>query len=389
MQYRTIGKTGIKLSILGFGCMRFPVLNKNEGKINEPEAEQMLVEAIKNGVNYFDTAYTYHVETSEDFVGRFLEKGYRRDVYLATKSPCWEVEKRSDMDRLLNEQLTRLRTDHIDFYLLHALTKVRWENLIKNDVFDFIDKAKKDGRVLNIGFSFHDDLLAFKEIIDAYNWDFCQIQYNFMDEEYQAGTEGLRYAAKNGLGVIIMEPLRGGYLTNNLPEKIRNLWNSSGKNKSPAEMALQWVWNHPEVSLVLSGMSNLKQVIENCRTAEKTKPGSLSNKELGIILKVRDEYLNRQLILCTGCNYCLPCPEGVDIPGIFSFYNEGKMYDNFSIARVRHSILVKEEERANKCVECGECLDKCPQQIAIPDELKKCRDSLELSRNSPARRSEA
>lgn len=377
MQYRTIGKTGIKLSVLGFGCMRFPVLNKNEGRINEPETEQMLVEAIKNGVNYFDTAYTYHIETSEDFVGRFLEKGYRKDVYLATKLPCWEVEKRSDMDRLLDEQLTRLRTDHIDFYLLHALTKGRWENLIKNDVFDFIDKAKKDGRVLNIGFSFHDDLLAFKEIIDAYNWDFCQIQYNFMDEEYQAGTEGLRYAANKGMGVIIMEPLRGGYLTNNLPEKIRNIWNSSGISKSPADMALQWVWNHPEVSMVLSGMSNLKQVIENCRTAEKTKPGSLSNKELGIILKVRDEYLNRQLILCTGCNYCLPCPEGVDIPGIFSFYNEGKMYDNFSIARARHSILVKEEERASKCVECGECLDKCPQQIAIPDELKKCRDSLE------------
>ena len=174
-----------------------------------------------------------------------------------------------------------------------------------------------------------------------------------------------------------MEPLRGGYLTNNIPEKIRNIWNLSGMNKSPAEMALQWVWNHPEVSLVLSGMSNLKQVIENCRTAEKTKPGSLSNKELGIIRKVRDEYLNRQLILCTECNYCIPCPEGVDIPGIFSFYNEGKMYDNFSIARVRYSILVKEEERANKCVECGECLEKCPQQIAIPDELKRCRDSFE------------
>lgn len=377
MQYRTIGKTGIKLSILGFGCMRFPVLNNDEGRINEPESEQMLVEAIKNGVNYFDTAFTYHNETSEDFVGRFLKKGYREKVYLATKLPCWEVEKRSDMDRLLDEQLTRLRTDHIDFYLLHALTKGRWENLIKNDVFDFIDKAIKDGRVSNIGFSFHDDLLAFKEITDAYNWDFCQIQYNFMDEEYQAGTEGLRYAADKGMGVIIMEPLRGGYLTNNLPEKIRNLWNSSGMKKSPAEMALKWVWNHPEVSMVLSGMSNLKQVIENCRTAEKIKPGSISNKELGVIRKVRDEYLNRQLILCTGCNYCIPCPEGVDIPGIFSFYNEGKMYDNFSIARVRHSILVKEEERADKCVECGECLEKCPQQIAIPDELKKCRDSLE------------
>jgi len=377
MQYKAIGKTGIKLSILGFGCMRFPVLDKNEGRINEPEAEQMLVEAIKNGVNYFDTAFTYHNETSEDFVGRFLKKGYRKDVYLATKLACWEVEKRSDMDRLLDEQLTRLKTDHIDFYLLHALTKERWENLIKNNVFDFIDRILKDGRVSNIGFSFHDDLLVFKEIVDAYNWDFCQIQYNFMDEEYQAGTEGLRYAADKGMGVFIMEPLRGGYLTNNLPEKIRNLWNSSGMNKNPAEMALQWVWNHPEVSVVLSGMSNLKQVIENCRTAEKTKPGSLSNKELGIIRKVRDEYLNRQLILCTGCNYCIPCPEGVDIPGIFSFYNEGKMYDNFSIARVRHSILVKEEERADKCVECGECLEKCPQQIAIPEELKKCRDSLE------------
>ena len=375
MQYRAIGKTGIKLSILGFGCMRLPVHNKNEGRINEPETEQMLVEAIKNGVNYFDTAYTYHMETSEDFVGRFLEKGYRKDIYLATKLPCWEVEKRSDMDKLLDEQLTRLRTDHIDFYLLHALTKGRWENLIKNDVLDFIDRIIKDGRVSNIGFSFHDDLLVFKEIIDAYNWDFCQIQYNFMDEEYQAGTEGLKYAAKKGMGVIIMEPLRGGYLINNLPEKIYNLWNSSGKNKSPAEMALQWVWNHPEVSMVLSGMSNLKQVIENCRTAEKTKPGSLSNKELEIIQKVRNEYLNRQIIPCTGCNYCLPCPEGVDIPGIFSFYNEGKMYDNFSLASVRYSILVKEEERANKCVECGECLEKCPQQIAIPDELKKCHNS--------------
>lgn len=377
MQYRILGKTGIKLSILGFGCMRFPVLNNDEGRINEPETDKILIEAIKNGVNYFDTAYTYHNGTSEDFVGRFLKKGYCEKVYLATKLPCWEVEKRSDMDRFLDEQLTRLKTDHIDFYLLHALTKRRWQNLIKNDVFDFIDRIIKDCRVSNIGFSFHDDFLVFKEIADSYNWDFCQIQYNFMDEEYQAGAEGLRYAANKGMGVIIMEPLRGGYLINNLPERIRNIWNSSGESKSPVDMALQWVWNHPEVSMVLSGMSNLKQVNENCRTAEKIKPGTMSNRELEIIRKVRDEYLNRQIIPCTGCNYCIPCPEGVDIPGIFSFYNEGKMYDNFSIARVRHSILVKEEEKADKCVECGECLEHCPQQIAIPDELKKCRDSFE------------
>lgn len=377
MQYRTLGKSGIKLSNLGFGCMRFPVIDNDQGKINEPESEKMLVEAVNNGVNYLDTAYTYHQGTSEYFVGKFLKKGYRKKIYLATKLPVWEVVKKSDLDRLLDEQLKKLKTDHIDFYLLHALTKSRWENLIKTSVFDFMDIAVKSGRVSYFGFSFHDDLPAFKEIVDAYNWDFCQIQYNFMDVEFQAGEEGLKYAAGKGLGVIIMEPLRGGYLTNNLPEWIKNIWNSDESNNRPADMSLRWLWDYPEISLVLSGMNSMEQVKENCKTAASAMPGSMSKDELQVIRKVRNEYLERQMIPCTNCNYCIPCPEGVDIPGLFSYYNEGKMYDNFTIARTRYSIMVKEEARPGKCVECGECLEKCPRQIDIPDELKKCRRSLE------------
>ena len=371
MLYRRMNKLPTDLSILGFGCMRLPV--KNNGSIDEKQATAMLRYAIDHGVNYVDTAYPYHNGQSEPFVGRALQNGYRDKVYLATKLPSWLIKSRADMDHYLDEQLKRLQTDHIDFYLVHGLMNPIWENLKALDVTRFLDDAIDDGRIKYAGFSFHDELALFKEIVDAYDWTFCQIQYNFFDEHYQAGTEGLRYAADRGLGIVVMEPLRGGMLSKDIPS-INNIWQKAPSRRSPTEWALKWVWNHPEVTVVLSGMSNFGQVKQNLAFAEDGLPNSLSSEELTIFREAEDEYKKRIQIPCTGCRYCMPCSANVSIPECFEIYNQGCMFDSPNVAKYNYSFLggmFGSPGFASQCQECGECEEKCPQGISIREQLKK------------------
>ncbi|OOM76675.1 general stress protein 69 [Clostridium puniceum] len=378
MLYRTFGKTNEKVSALGFGCMRLPIINGDTTKIDEEKAIKMIRHAIDEGVNYVDTAYPYHGTgmgqggESEPFVGRALKDGYREKVKLATKLPSWLIKTREDMDKYLNEQLDRLQTDHIDFYLVHALNAGSFENLKKLGIDEFLDSAIKDGRIKYAGFSFHDKLEIFKGIVDYYDWSFCQIQYNYLDENFQAGTEGLNYAADKGLGVVIMEPLRGGKIVRNLPEAVINTFDKAENKKSPAEWALRWVWNHPEVSVVLSGMSVMDDVTENLKTASVAAPNSLTEKELEILNEVKKVFNDRIKVNCTACEYCMPCPVGVNIPKNFAVYNEYSLF----VTPVTEKELkerynsVGSQERADKCVECGKCEGHCPQVIKIREELK-------------------
>ncbi|MBU4318442.1 MAG: aldo/keto reductase [Proteobacteria bacterium] len=371
MKYRKFGKLDWEVSVLGFGAMRLPILENDQSKIVEPEAIEMIRTAIDSGVNYVDTAYGYHGGNSEVLVGKALGDGYRNKVRLATKLFPHAVQTAADFDRLLDEQLKKLSTDHIDFYLLHGINKTSWPKLRDLGVLEWSEKAKADGRIRDLGFSFHDTLDVFKEIIDAYDqWTFCQIQYNFMDTEYQAGTEGLQYAAGKGLGIVIMEPLRGGALAKKPPENVAKAYAGSKTQRSQADWALQWVWNHPEVSVVLSGMSTMTQVTENLASADRSGPASLSMEDLAIIDRVREEYITSCPIPCTGCRYCMPCPNDVDIPGILSIYNNGYMYDEHRMARFYYRQLPRESQ-ADKCVQCDECGEKCPQDFDIPEALAK------------------
>lgn len=287
MLYRKIPENGDELSILGFGCMRLPL---KEGKIDEERAREQLRYAIGHGVNYVDTAWPYHMGESEPFVGRALADGYREKVKLATKLPSWTVKSREDMDRILNVQLERLRTDHIDYYLVHGLVGALWDKMEKLEVLSFLDKAKADGLIVNAGFSFHGSVEDFKRIVDAYPWTFCQIQYNFLDEKNQAGTEGLKYAASKGLGVIIMEPLRGGKLTYPIPPAVQEIWDEAPVKRTPAEWSLRWIWNHPEVTVVLSGMNEELHIEENLKIAGEAYPNSLTEAELQLVSKVEQKY---------------------------------------------------------------------------------------------------
>jgi hypothetical protein len=382
MLYRTFGNTGEKLSVLGFGCMRLPVIDGQQHRIDEENATQMLHYAIDHGVNYIDTAYPYHAEVpmqkgmSEVFVGKALQNGYRDRVSLATKLPSWLIKSREDMDDYLNQQLERLQTDHIDFYLLHSMNTGHWKNLKELDVFDFLNSALADGRIRYAGFSFHDELDLFKEIVDAYNWSFCQIQYNYMDEKYQAGLEGLEYAAAKGLGIVIMEPLRGGSLTTNIPDSIQAVWDKADVKRSPAEWALRFVCNHPAVHVVLSGMSEMAHVRENIRIAEQALPESLTEKEKRLIEEAKAIYRQRTKVDCTECRYCMPCPSGVDIPGNFSLLNSAFMYDNIPGAKQRYGFLKLGKSDAAKCIGCGICEEACPQHIPIREKLLEVQNTL-------------
>jgi len=372
MQYRQFGSLDWKPSALGFGAMRLPVIDRDQTKINEPLAMDMIRTAIDNGVNYVDTAYPYHGGRSEPVVGRALKDGYRDKIKLATKLPARLVKTQGDFDRFLNEQLERLQTDHIDFYLLHGLNKLSWPRMRDLNIFKPAEKAIEDGRIRYLGFSFHDDLNVFKEIVDGYDhWTFCQIQYNFMDTEYQAGTEGLRYAAGKGLAVVIMEPIRGGALAKEPPPKVAELWAKTANQRTPAEWALQWVWNQPEVSVALSGMSTMRHVEENLVSADRSGAGSLTDDELELIDQVSKAYRALSPIPCTACEYCLPCPNGVKIPGVFTLYNDAMIYSDPRRAQGLYQMRLTEEERGDKCEKCEDCLELCPQQIDIPDWLEK------------------
>jgi predicted aldo/keto reductase-like oxidoreductase len=365
MQYRPFGKLDWRVSALGFGCMRLPTLDGDSSKINEPEARKMLYYAIDHGVNYVDTAYGYHGGNSELFLGRALKGQYRDKIRLATKLPCWLVKTAQDFDRLLNEQLQKLQTKHIDFYLLHSLSKSSWTKVRDLGVLEWAQNPLADGRIGYLGFSFHDKYEVFQEIVDAYDWTFCQIQYNYMDIEEQAGSKGLQYAAAKGLAMVIMEPIMGGFLANP-PQPILELWDTAARKRTPADWALQWVWNQPEVSVVLSGMSTREQVKENVASAQASGGNVLTEEELALIARVRERYRELRPIPCTQCEYCLPCPNDVNIPHNFKLYNDGLVYGTLARVRDLYSWMEK-PARAESCLQCQECEEKCPQSIAISE----------------------
>jgi predicted aldo/keto reductase-like oxidoreductase len=368
------------MSILGFGCMRLPVIDQDVTKIDDEIAVPMLRSAIDGGVNYVDTAYPYHASSfdqpgeSEPFVGRALADGYRDKVNIATKLPSWLVQSREDMDRLLDEQIERMQCGHIDYYLLHGLNKGFWGMLQNLGALEFLDNAKVDGRIRRAGFSYHEGPEPFAGIVDAYEWDFCQIQYNYLDEDFQAGTAGLEHAAAKGLGVVIMEPLRGGNLARELPAEAEEIFAGAGGKWTNAEWALRWVWNHPEVSTVLSGMSAPEQVEENLKIASRAEANSLTEDELLRIGRVKEIFNAKLRVDCTQCGYCMPCPEGVDIPQNLAACNEFYLFEtdqHRTMARVFYNMIIPPDAKADRCVECGECVEHCPQQIEIPNELKR------------------
>lgn len=368
MQRRQVGKLPEEVSLLGFGCMRLPTLPT--GEIDEVQAVEIIRYAVDHGVNYLDTAYGYHQGKSEALVGKAIQNGYRERVNIATKLPVWLLESSEDCEKLFKEQLERLGVEYVDFYLLHALNRDYWHRSKKYKALEFLDRAKADGRIRYAGFSFHDDLSVFKDIVDSYPWDFCQIQLNYMDEDYQAGVEGLKYAAERGLGVIIMEPLRGGRLVRNVPKEIQELFAHASQERTPAEWAFRWVANHPEVSLILSGMGNLAEVKENIRVMGEAAPLSLTEEELGIVQQAKQFYLERVKILCTDCKYCLPCPQNVAIPQIFAMYNNASIYNSFKNDKWQYNDLQKKGQDGAQCIACGQCESVCPQDLKIIETLE-------------------
>jgi len=381
--YRNLGKTGQKVSILGFGCMRLPIFDGRPNRINEPLATEMLYLAIDHGVNYVDTAYPYHGSSaygggmSEIFVGNVLKDGYRDQVYLSTKLPSWLIQEKEDMNNYLDEQLQRLQTDRIDFYLLHGLHQDFWKNLIDLDVFEFLDSAIEDGKIGYAGFSFHDEFEFFKEVVDSYNWSFCQIQDNYMDQDFQAGKAGLDYASSKNLGTVIMEPLRGGCLTNNIPHDIQAVWDSALITRTPAEWALRFLWDQPEINVVLSGMSTMDQVKENLQIAAEGKANTLTDDELNLFEEVKEIYKERIHVNCTGCNYCMPCKNGVDIPLNLNLLNDVYIYENLEKPSANYKFLTAKKMSASYCDECGECEEKCTQNIPIRKYLKESVSTFE------------
>jgi predicted aldo/keto reductase-like oxidoreductase len=360
------------LSALGFGCMRLPV--DKEGKINEDEANRLLEYAYRNGVNYFDSAWGYHDGQSEPFLGRFIARHRRSKLLIATKLPCWLIKKREDMDDIFNQQLERLQTSYIDFYLLHALNRRSWKEMKSLKVLDFLEKARADGKIMHIGFSFHDAYPVFKNIVDSYDWDFCQFMLNYLDTHYQAGKRGYEIAVDKGMGVIAMEPLRGGKLVHPIPDEVKAVWKSSKTDISPQERALRWVWNLPGCTVNLSGMSTIDQVKENVAICERSGPNQIDSRDMKLYEKARREYLRRIAIPCTECRYCLPCPAGVAIPAVLGTYNEAMMFNDRERHTREYKMFLPEQQRADKCTKCGACLSKCPQKIAIPDWMERIAD---------------
>ena len=375
MKYR-LDQKGNEISILGFGCMRF---EQSLGRIDLPKAEKQIITAIEQGVNYFDTAYVY--PGSEAALGEILERNNVRDkVYIATKLPHYLIRSRQGLESLFQEQLKRLRTDHIDYYLMHMLTDVQtWNRLRELGVEQWLEEKKRCGEIRQVGFSYHGNADMFCQLVDAYDWEFCQIQYNYMDEHSQAGRRGLHYAHEKGLPVVIMEPLRGGRLVNNLPEEAKQIFDSHPIKRTPAQWALRWLWNQPEVTCVLSGMNSEEMVLDNIQTASTVEIGELGEQEEAMLGQVVQAINARMKVGCTGCGYCMPCPKQVDIPGTFAAYNrmytEGKLRPMVEYAMC--TAFRKDSTAASNCIECGKCEQHCPQHIEIRKELKRARKQLE------------
>ncbi|MEW6244637.1 MAG: aldo/keto reductase [Bacillota bacterium] len=377
MQYRDFGRHGFKVSALGFGTMRLPVIDGDNRKVDEDEAIKMIRYAIDHGVNYLDTAYPYHGGHSENVLGKALKDGYRERIKVATKLPVWLLKTQEDFEKYLSEQMERLKLQHIDLYLLHALDRNLWKTVEELDLLECLENAKREGRVGLTGFSFHDNLDLFKQIVDSYPWDFCQIQLNYVDDTFQAGVEGLKYAAAQGIPVVIMEPIKGGRLAENQPEEVGQILDRAAVRRTPAEWALRWVLNHSEVTVALSGMSTMQQVAENINTVLDAYPGSLTGEELSLLSEAKQAFLQRVKVGCTRCNYCVPCAQGVLIPDIFYLYNDIYVYGRGEAASRIYARFVAANKSASACVECGECEQKCPQGLKIMDLLKDAHSSLQ------------
>ena len=371
MEYSKFEKLGISTSLLGFGCMRFP--QTPEGKIDEVEAEKMLDTAIQAGVTYIDTAYPYHNGDSEPFVGRVLKKYDRDSFYLATKLPIWELKKKEDVKRIFDDQLQRLGVHHVDFYLLHALDKERWQTVKDLDILPFVEAMREEGKIRYIGFSFHDDYEVFEEILTSRPWDFCQIQYNYIDRDIQAGDKGYALAEKLGVPMVIMEPVKGGSLAA-LPEEVEAPLKALRPDASTSSWALRWVASHPNVHVVLSGMSTMEQVEDNLKTFGNFEP--LDEKEEKAVEETAAAIKARTRNGCTGCAYCMPCPHGVNIPKNFRIWNDFSMYGNKEITRQNYFQYLPESERADQCKSCGKCEKVCPQSLSIRENLKQVAEEM-------------
>lgn len=379
MLYREMGGTGEKVSILGFGCMRLPIDGRYE-HVDRRKASALLDFALESGINYLDTAYTYHGINlreggdSEIFLGEyFQDKGIREDVYLSTKLPSWLANENGDFDKYLNSQLKRLQTDYIDFYLIHSVKERNWSHLEDLGVLDFLDSALSDGRIKYTGFSTHDSTDLFKDVVESYKWDMCLFQYNYLDENIQVGKEGLEYASSRHMGLAVMEPLKGGVLANYTPEEVKLIWEQAPVKRSPAEWAFRYLWNQPQISTVLSGMHNMQHLVENIFTAADGEPESLSIEELDLMDKVKKAYQDKIAVECSRCDYCMPCPNGVNIPGCLSYLNQAAMLHDTENLHTQYHFMLKDDEMANNCLGCGTCEELCTQKIPIREKMKQVK----------------
>jgi predicted aldo/keto reductase-like oxidoreductase len=382
MQYRKMGSLDWEVSALGFGCMRLPSRRFSLMGADLEESKRIIRYGIDRGINYIDTAWPYHLGESEKVVGEILKDGYRDKVKLVTKLPMFLVRRTEDLDRYLNAQLEKLQTDFLDIYLFHSLNNGAFEKIKRLGLIEKMEGAQRQGRIRAIGFSFHDTYPVFKEIIDYYDWDMAQIQYNYMDTGIQATTDGLEYAHSKGIAVVVMEPVKGGTLANP-PADALEVLNSAGNNRTPVDWALQFLWNRPEVATVLSGMSNMPQVVENCDSADRSGINSFNQEEEDVITRLAEVYREKILVPCTGCEYCMPCPPGVNIPQNFAILNnvslEQSWLRRFRTRRAYKKLVGRKESldldnpngNGSICINCGECLEKCPQEINIPVELER------------------
>ena len=385
MQYRCMPNSTEPLSVLGFGCMRLPtrVGGRASNLIDKETALRQIRLAIDAGVNYIDTAWTYHLGASETFLGEYvLKDGYRAKVNLADKLPCMTIRKKEAIPEIFQKQLEKLRVDVIDYYLLHSIDGGIWDRMLSFDIIAFMDSIRASGQIRKMGFSFHGRKEDFMRVADAYDWDFAQVQFNMVDEHFQAGIEGIEHAYAKGMGIIVMEPLRGGSLVGRLPLEVKKLYDTAPVKRSPADWALRWVLNHPEVTLVLSGMNVDDHVRENIRIVEDALPNSMTPAEEEIVERVRAAYTRLQQVGCTGCAYCMPCPKGIDIPAAFKHLNN---YHNFSKweARINHALMLGVQTKDGKphwttdCSDCGTCEEKCPQNVPVRATFKQVQEDLE------------
>lgn len=377
MKYREFGKLGITGSAFGLGCMRFNGEASGDAVIDEEKAVSLIRRAIDGGVTYLDTAYVYLDRTSEIVLGKALKDGYRDKVTIATKMPSEWVHNREEMENLLEEELRKLQTDHIDFYLMHGINREKWEYFKSIGAPEFFDEKKREGKIRYKCFSFHGPYEEFEYILNDYDWDMVQIQYNFMDVENQAGTKGLELAGRKGIPVVIMEGLLGGRLAK-APSDVQALYDGFPIKRTPVEWAFRWLCNHPQIATVLSGCNEAEQIDENLRIFDSVEPGIMTGEELELMDKVREAYLNRTKIGCTGCRYCMPCPNGVNIPGLFAAWNRVSLYETHPSDDFDLQQIISKNEAANHCIACGSCETECPQHLPIIEKLKEAQEQLGL-----------